>query len=77
MMPAGRLTSKDEAPLWTEANFMATVPDYLKNDPDVLNMAAQFRSENERYQQAVREVEEKEKRLRKILERLLYRQRTP
>ena len=75
MMGAETLTSKDEAPLWTEANFMATVPDYLKNDPDVLNMAAQFRSENERYERAVRDVELKEKRLRRILERLLYRQR--
>ena len=63
---------RDESPLWTEATFMSTVPDHLKNDPDVLNMAEQFRLENVRYQKVVTQVKEKEAQLRNILEIRLY-----
>ena len=66
------MTTRDESPLWTEATFMSTVPDHLKNDPDVLNMAEQFRLENVRYQKVVTQVKEKEAQLRKILEIRLY-----
>ena len=70
------MTSEEEGPLWTEANFMATVPDHLKKDPDILKMAAQFRAENQRYEKVVKEVKEKEQHLRNILETLLYPQNT-
>ena len=70
------MTSTEGGPLWTEANFMATVPDHLKKDPDILNMAAQFRAQNQRYENLVKDVKEKEQHLKKILETLLYPQNT-
>ena len=60
----------------TVANFMATVPDRLRKAPDILNMAAQFRAENQRYEKVVKEVKEKEQHLRKISETLFYLQNT-
>merc|ERR1712126_361771 len=66
------MSTVDEAPLWTMAHFMSTVPDHLKNDLDVLNMAEQFRLENLRYEKVLTEVKEKEAQLRKILEIRLY-----
>ena len=44
---------------WSEAQFLSTVPAFLKNDPDVLRMAEETRYEEERRKRLEEEVKGK------------------
>ena len=37
------MASNNSRPLWSAEVFMETVPDHLKQDPDILRMAEEFR----------------------------------
>ena len=53
---AGSRAGEDSA-LWDEVTFLATVPDHLKQDPEVVALAEQFRREaakNRRIQEEIR-----------------------
>ena len=45
--------------MWNESTFMKTVPPYLRNSPEIQDMAAQFRRESEKHQQVQGEVRDR------------------
>ena len=53
-----------EAPLWSAETFLETVPEHLKQDPDILKMAEQFRIQWSEYHRLVEVVRDKEEQLR-------------
>ena len=52
-------SSNSSQALWNESTFMQTVPPYLRNDPDIQDLAAQFRRATEVHQQLQRELRER------------------
>merc|ERR1712243_192514 len=49
---------------WTETRFLDPVPDWMKEDPDIVSMVVEFRSQIERYIQLQKLVTEKEELVR-------------
>merc|ERR1712243_130312 len=62
--PSTSMDSNNARPLWSAETFMSSVPENLKQDPDILNMAEQFRIQLDNYHRLVEDVRDKEQQIK-------------